>query len=119
MASGRHSIGIDPHGNVHFDPWCMVRPYDKLTPGSLLDSNARLADFLETEGSAMKIVDDLSKKKFRCKRCLMQCGGGMRFNAMATYIAKLTELVETDILESHLLAGLSQIDPACPLSEEI
>lgn len=113
-ASGRHSIGIDPYGNVYFDPWCMVKPYNILVAGNLLSSpEIKLIDIIENEGSIIKVIDELSKKRLRCKQCHMNCGGGMRFNAMAHYIAKRPN----DVHESHLIAGLSQIDPACPLSE--
>lgn len=117
-SSGRHSLGIDPYGNVYFDPWCVVKPYNILTAGSLLNPSAKLADMIENGGTAIKIANDLSKKRLRCRQCRMNCGGGMRFNAMANYIANLSEHVKAEIHESHLLAGLSQIDPACPLYEE-
>jgi MoaA/NifB/PqqE/SkfB family radical SAM enzyme len=118
MASGRHSIGIDPMGNVFFDPWSVVKPYNRFSAGNLLRADADMLDMMDSEDSIIKIADDIAKRRTRCKACRMECGGGMRFNAMAHYISSRPLVGRSDIDEGHFLTGLSQIDPACPLYDE-
>jgi MoaA/NifB/PqqE/SkfB family radical SAM enzyme len=118
MSSGRHSIGVDAKGNVYFDPWCFVVPFNKLVAGNLLERDVKLWEIMESKGSVIRLADEITKKKTRCKQCLVDCSGGMRLNAMAYYVCKLVGEIRIDVSESHLLAGLSQIDPACPLFED-
>jgi MoaA/NifB/PqqE/SkfB family radical SAM enzyme len=115
--SARHSIGLDPYGNVYFDPWCVVSPFDKLSAGNLLKTEQSLGEIIETEGSLIKLADEITKCDIRCRGCRMKCSGGMRMNALghflytrfghSIYSAQITDLV----------AGLSEIDPACPFYE--
>jgi MoaA/NifB/PqqE/SkfB family radical SAM enzyme len=118
MGSGRHSIGIDPRGSVYFDPWGMVKPYDRLDAGNLLNSKIDLQHMVESRDGIIRLVDDTIKKKIRCKKCVIDCNGGSRFNALCHYILKLSGEEETCLDETRLLAGLAQIDPACPLYED-
>lgn len=115
--SGRHSIGLDPHGNVYFDPWCVVPPFNKLAAGNLLDESATLHSIVEAEESLIRLADEIAKKDLRCRGCRMKCSGGMRFNALGHFLFsrfgdKINAAEETD-----MIAGLSEIDPACPLYE--
>jgi len=117
MSSGRHSIGIDPEGNVFFDPWSVVDPFRRLVSGNLLESTSDMADLIESEDSVIRITDDITRKRLRCKACRMPCCGGMRFNALSYYLSRLRATGLLDIHEGHFIDGLSQIDPACPLSD--
>jgi MoaA/NifB/PqqE/SkfB family radical SAM enzyme len=115
--SGRHSVGLDPHGNVYFDPWCVVPPFSKLAAGNLLAEDATLESILDAEGSLIRLADDIAKRELRCHGCRMKCSGGMRFNALGHFLfsrfgEKIYAAEETD-----MIAGLSEIDPACPLYE--
>jgi len=115
--SGRHSIGLDPHGNVYFDPWCIVPPFNKLLAGNLLSKNATLLSIIEDKESLIRLADEVAKQELRCRGCRMSCSGGMRFNALGHYLfsrfGKMTYKVEVN----EMIAGLSEIDPACPLYE--
>jgi MoaA/NifB/PqqE/SkfB family radical SAM enzyme len=115
--SGRHSIGIDPHGNVYFDPWGVVPPFNKLAAGNLLAENATLEGIIEDEGSFIRLADEIVKRELRCRGCSMKCSGGMRFNALAhsLFLRFGRKIYSAEV--NDLIAGLSEIDPACPLYE--
>lgn len=115
--SGRHSIGLDPHGNVYFDPWCVVPPFSKLAAGNLLDARASLEHIVESEGSLIRIADDIAKQELRCRGCRMKCSGGMRFNALGHFLYSRFGNKINSAQEADMIAGLSEIDPACPLYE--
>lgn len=115
MLSGRHSIGIRWDGEVFFDPWCMVPPYDLLSSGNLLCKNQKFETIMESEVSPIKITNNILNKNVRCKKCKLPCSGGMRANALTEYISKLPETMRISL--DHLIFGLSQIDPVCPLHE--
>lgn len=112
LGSGKHSIGIDWNGFVYFDPWELVPPFNMLSAGNLLDKDKTLEDFMDDPESILNIAREIIKKNVRCKRCKIPCTGGMRFNAMAHYISQFDP---NKITKSHLIAGFSQIDPACLL----
>jgi len=114
LSSGRHSIGIDWNGNLFMDPWGIIKPFDLLKAGNLLDPNVEMWELMESRTSIIKMADDITKKRVRCKRCMMDCSGGSRFNAIANYVYKILRK-NRDISIFELLAGLSQIDPICPL----
>jgi MoaA/NifB/PqqE/SkfB family radical SAM enzyme len=114
--SGRHSIGLDPQGNVYFDPWGVIPPFNKFAAGNLLEVGVTLTDIIERDGSLIRLADEVSRLQLRCRGCRMNCTGGMRFNALGHYVFRTTgKLGNVD--ESQLIAGLSEIDPACPLYE--
>lgn len=117
MGSRRHSIGIDWNGSVHFDPWSLVAPFDRLSAGNLLRDRADLASLMEEPSSIMHLAGDIVKKNVRCRQCAMSCTGGMRLNAISHYVHSSVGKGTRDVSDSHLVAGLSQIDPACPLYE--
>ncbi|MGH8548092.1 MAG: radical SAM protein [Methylococcales bacterium] len=115
--SGRHSIRLDPHGNVYFDPRCVVPPFNKLAAGNLLAEGATLQRIVEENGSLVRLADEIAKRELRCRGCRMKCSGGMRFNALGHFLFsrfgdKIHMAQETD-----MIAGLSENDPACPLYE--
>lgn len=112
--SGRHSIGLDPHGNVYFDPWAVIPPFSQLVAGNLLAPGVTLAEIIDSEGSLIRLADEISTKQLRCRGCQMNCTGGMRFNALGHYVFR-TRGTSAKIGLSDLIAGLSEIDPACPL----
>ncbi len=114
MSSKRHSIGIDPYGNVFMDPWCVVPPYNKFSAGNLLINSKSLNEIINSEDSIISIANNITKKSYRCGQCKLPCSGGMRFNALANYISKFSN-ENTKISESHIIIGLSKMDPACPL----
>lgn len=115
MRSGRHSIGIRWDGEVFFDPWCMVPPYDLLSSGNLLNKDQELEIIMESELSPIRIVNSILSENVRCKQCKLPCSGGMRVNALTEYINNTPETLGISL--DRLIRGLSQIDPACPLNE--
>ncbi len=120
MSSKRHSIGIDPCGNVYMDSWCVVPPYNILNAGSLLSKDQTLEEIIHSKESIISVADEITKQGHRCIQCKMPCSGGMRFNALANYISNFTRGSQINkISESHLIIGLSKIDPACPLYDPV
>lgn len=115
MGSGRHSIGIDWQGTVFFDAWSLVSPFELLKSYNLINEDVSLFDVLDSPESLVGIVNDLTKRDLRCKQCKLPCSGGMRINALFNYVSRVQKGRITD---SHLLAGLSEIDPACLISSE-
>ncbi|HSY49143.1 MAG TPA: radical SAM protein [Thermoanaerobaculia bacterium] len=115
--SGRHSIGLDPQGNVYFDPWCVVPPFNRLAAGNLLTDGSTLKEIVETEGSLIRIADEYAKQEVRCNGCRMKCSGGMRFNALGHFLFSRFGNKINDATVPDMVAGMSEIDPACPLYE--
>jgi MoaA/NifB/PqqE/SkfB family radical SAM enzyme len=116
--NGRHSIGLDPAGNVYFDPWCVVPPFNKLAAGNLLTPDLELSHIVDGPDSLIRLADETSKKHLRCRQCQMDCTGGMRFNALGHYVFRTQGRISGSTDISQLVAGLSEIDPACPLYED-
>ena len=110
----RSSIGIDPEGNVHFDPWCMVPPWDQLTGGSLLEDETSLESIFSQ--GILAIAQEYCQPEVRCHGCPQRCSGGSRIAAAAAFIEQDQSLRLEDVTESHILAGMAEVDPACPLS---
>jgi len=113
--SKRHSIGIDWNGNVFFDPWAIVPPYNKLNAGNILKKD--LEEIIHNPKSPIQIADRFIRRNTRCEQCKLACSGGMRFSALADYIGDLTKVM-SKITIAYLIFGLSQMDPACPLYSE-
>lgn len=116
--SGRHSIGLDPEGNVYFDAWGVIPPFSKLGAGNLLKDGVEAADVIDGPQSMIRLADEISKRRLRCRQCRMDCSGGMRFNALGHYVYRTTGRLAASATEAQLVAGLSEIDPACPLYED-
>jgi MoaA/NifB/PqqE/SkfB family radical SAM enzyme len=114
MGSGKHSIGIDWNGFVYFDPWGLIPPFNLLRSGNLLERNTTLRDLMNDPQSILNLAGEIVKKNVRCKQCKMRCTGGMRFNAISHFISRYDI---KSITKSHLIAGFTEIDPACPLYE--
>lgn len=110
----RSSIGIDPRGNVHFDPWCVVTPWSQLSGGSLLEDGASLESIFG-EG-ILTIAQEYCRPEVRCHGCPQRCSGGSRIASAASFIEQDQSLRIEDVTESHILAGMAEVDPACPLS---
>jgi len=108
-------IGIDPWGNVYFDPWFMTKPWSTLKGGNLLNENTSLEEIFQR--GLLAIVKSYTARDVRCLGCRKSCSGGSRIAAAATYIASLG-LKTSQVTENHILTGLTQIDPACPLTKE-
>lgn len=104
-------MGIDPLGNVYFDPWCMAKPWSRLTGGNLLMENSSLERIID-EG-LLSISKAYCAREVRCLGCDRNCSGGSRITAAGEYLLKLS-LPESAFTMNHLLTGLSQIDSACP-----
>lgn len=115
--SGRHSVGIDPYGNVYFDPWCVVPPFATLVAGNLLAESTTLQEIVEADGSLIRLADETAKQALRCRGCRMKCSGGMRFNALGHFLFSRfgDNIYKAQVTD--MIAGLSEIDPACPLYE--
>lgn len=114
MSSSRHSIGIDWEGFVFFDPWSVVSPFEILRSHTLLHPTVDLFNILDNpKDSMVGLVNNTTKRNLRCKRCRVPCGGGMRFNAIYNYVTTIGGQIQ----DSHFIAGLSEIDPACLISD--
>jgi len=111
----RSSIGIDPAGRVHFDPWCVVPPWDELGGPSLLDEGVTL-DQLSDEG-ALSLAQDYCDPSVRCLGCPHDCSGGSRIAAAASYLNRSC-IPQQEATLTQLLHGMTQIDPLCPLAHE-
>ncbi|MCK9426100.1 MAG: radical SAM protein [Ignavibacteriaceae bacterium] len=107
----RSSFGIDPTGNIYFDPWCMVKPWNQLIGGNILSKNFNFDYLTSGKGIGMlEIAKQYSLMQNRCDKCHLRCSGGSRIAASAFYLADLKRESLSD-----LLIGLSKIDPICPL----
>lgn len=112
----RSSLGIGPTGEVFFDPWCMVPPWTMLSGGSLLDDGVTLEKIIHRNGGGMlEMARAYCGRHVRCLGCHQSCSGGSRVAAAAHYLSKNGGLSPNRVTENHLLAGLAQVDPACPL----
>ncbi|MBU0577066.1 radical SAM protein [Patescibacteria group bacterium] len=110
----RSSIGIDPFGYVHFDPWCIVPPWNKLHSDSLLNESVTFESTINNE--ILNIINAYCSPEVRCNGCTNDCTGGSRIAAAFNYISENFDI--TKITPSHLLDGLSKKDPACPFFHE-
>jgi len=107
----RSSFGIDPVGNIYFDPWCMVKPWNQLIGGNILNENFNFDSLTSGKGIGMlEIAKQYSLMQIRCNKCNLRCSGGSRIAASAFYLADLKRESLSD-----LLIGLSKIDPICPI----
>lgn len=107
----KSSFGIDPFGNIYFDPWCMVHPWNKLTGGNILEDTFDFNMLTSGEGlGILSIAKEYSLKKTRCNGCEFNCSGGSRIASSANYLYSIKKFELAD-----LLIGLSKIDPACPM----
>lgn len=111
----RSSIGIDPRGVVYFDPWCLVPPWNQLASGSLLDEGTTLDSIFEQ--GTLAIAQEYCSSEIRCQGCAKRCAGGSRIAAAASYIRLDPSLQLSDVTVSHILAGMAERDPACPLAQ--
>ncbi len=109
----RSSIGIDPRGRVFFDPWCMVPPWNQLVGGSLLDEAASLSAIFDQ--GILAIAQEYCRPEIRCHGCEEPCSGGSRLAAAASYLQLDPSLDSSEVTVSHILQGMTERDPACPL----
>lgn len=111
------SLGIEPEGNLVFDPWCTTGFWKKLSGGNIYDDKISIADILDGEGSGT--IFDLSKiytaPHLRCKGCDFDCSGGSRIAAAANI---LNSISREEVTESHIFDAMTAIDPACPLFKD-
>jgi MoaA/NifB/PqqE/SkfB family radical SAM enzyme len=106
----KSSFGIDPKGNIYFDPWCMVPPWNELKGGNVLQADFNFGLLSSGQGMGMlSIAKNYSLKENRCDSCEVNCSGGCRIAASANYLKKIDSYNLAD-----QLIGLSKIDPACP-----
>lgn len=112
----RSSIAINPHGDVFFDPWCMKPPWKQLSAGSLLTKVATLENLLHGDNTGvLEITRQYTNRAVRCRGCLQPCSGGARIAAAANFVLREPDIRSREITLNHLLAGLAEVDPACPL----
>jgi len=116
LGSRRHSIGVDSDGSVHFDPWALLPPLSVLSPGNLCDPGKDIAEMLEDQKSILNLIAESKKANVRCYQCAKLCSGGMRLAGIIESITK-RGWPET-IMPGSIIAAISSIDPACPLSSE-
>ena len=113
------SLGLEPGGEIVFDPWSMRGIWKELSGGNLLDINVDLENVLHSSGGG---VLDLAKlytaSNVRCHGCSYPCSGGNRIAAASQHLIKrYGHLTPPKVAVSHLLQALTEIDPACPLWE--
>lgn len=116
------SLGIDPKGNVVFDPWCMCAPWSQLSGGCLFSEGTTFDSIISDDsqaGSILYFAKSYTAPSVRCKGCSLPCSGGNRVSAASESLyKKYKNLKKSDITFSHLLDGFDSIDPACPLYKE-
>lgn len=112
------SLGIDPLGTIVFDPWCVRGTWQKLQSHSLLDKDIELEMIVESNnGTILDLTKAYSSHSVRCNGCKHPCSGGSRIAAAVNYLNKKYEKI-SDLTESHLLSGMTEIDPVCPLYKD-
>lgn len=111
------SLGIEPEGNLVFDPWCTTGIWKTLSGGNIFEEDTDLIEILD--GSGRGTIFDLAKTytapHLRCHGCTMECSGGSRIAAAANM---LNEMNEDEIGDWHIYDAMVQKDPACPLFDE-
>ena len=116
LGTNRHSIGIDPKGFVHFDPWAILSPFSMLSPGTLCDPEKSMVDMFEDQQGILNLITESKKANVRCRHCDKICSGGMRITGIIDSIAK-NDWPQT-IIPGAIIAAISSFDPACPVGIE-
>ena len=111
----RSSIGIDPNGEVFFDPWCMVKPWNLLSGGSIRD----FTEFEEIVASGiLSLAREYSRQDVRCEGCRMPCSGGSRIAAATMKLHGTAGKDISLITLTQIMEAMAARDPACPLCEK-
>jgi hypothetical protein len=107
------SLGIEPEGQLVFDPWCMTGIWKNLSGGNIFSNDMNLQDVLDGEtDTILSLARIYTAPHLRCKGCKQCCSGGSRIVAAASTLSKIPPNAVTD---SHILDAMTSIDPACPL----
>lgn len=109
------SIGIEPEGTVVFDPWCTTGVWEMLRGGNAFDESFSFDEEFEGGGSDLvRLTSQYATRDVRCNGCPINCSGGSRIAAAAQYLASFHGKRKG---MSHVLSGLAEVDPACPLAQ--
>jgi MoaA/NifB/PqqE/SkfB family radical SAM enzyme len=107
------SLGIEPEGQLVFDPWCTTGIWKRLSGGNIYEDTTDFTRILENEsGTVFDLAKMYTAPHLRCQGCSQNCSGGSRIAAAAT---RLSVLDESMISDSDILSAMTAIDPACPL----
>lgn len=110
------SLGIEPNGELIFDPWCTTSFWKSLSGGNLYSSSTNFQSLIEgNDGTIFDLSKIYTAPHLRCKGCVIKCSGGSRIVSAANVLNKLKLL---DITDSHILDAMTSIDPACPLYDK-
>lgn len=110
----RSSIGIEPNGEVVFDPWCTTDEWKMLTAGNILNTNTSLIDMINSTDAVFTRVKQKINKKSKCHGCTHDCSGGSRM------VAAVCELESKSVKNPNMdkiIDAMCSVDPGCPLYE--
>ena len=110
------SIGIEPDGNLVFDPWCTAGIWKTLSAGNLFDEDIDFEKLISNDGNSLfDLTNIYTAMNLRCKGCKKMCSGGSRVVAAAE---KLNVYNENEITLNKILDAFTEVDPVCPLKYE-
>lgn len=111
------SLGIEPDGDLVFDPWCTTGIWKKISAGNLFEDKTDLFTLLNSPGDSLFDLTNLyTARNLRCKGCSKPCSGGSRVVAAAE---NLNKEKEENLTINNILDAFTEKDPACPLNYEI
>jgi len=107
------SLGIEPEGQLVFDPWCTTGIWKRLSGGNIYDNSTEFMSLLNDKcGTVIDLAKIYTAPHLRCHGCPQNCSGGSRIAAASTTLSVVNE---DKISESDILDAMTAIDPACPL----
>lgn len=108
------SIGIEPRGEIVYDPWCTTGYWKELSAGNLIDSEKPLYEMVHSDDSFFEKAKRVINRQSRCNGCAHPCSGGSRIVAA---VDSLNRQVEAKVSIEDLIQAMSSVDPGCPLKE--
>ncbi len=106
------SIGIEPSGEVVYDPWCTTGCWKKLTAGNVISSDVSLYDLVNSKSSAFEQSKIYINRNSRCRGCQEKCSGGSRVVAA---VERINGFKDEDIAIEDIYDAMCEKDPSCPL----
>lgn len=107
----RSSLGVEPGGELVYDPWCTVGFWKQLSAGNIFKDGLPLSESIMSKNTIITSAKQYTSQKLRCHGCKYPCSGGSRIIAAATEISRSNSVVDKD----SLLNAMMSVDPACPL----
>lgn len=106
------SIGIEPGGEIVYDPWCTTDYWKALSTGNIIESDLTLYDMIHADNSFFERAKRAINRKTRCDGCQYPCSGGSRIVAAVEHLNRLN-YPEAKI--DDLIHAMCSKDPGCPL----